>query len=116
MRELRRISPREARRLMQRMGMSTSPMDVQEVIFRTKEKELIIENPEVAVLEVQGQRIFQIVGGKITEKALERKISVPEEDVQLVAQQAKVSLEQARAALEQTNGDLAQAILLLSQK
>ncbi|MEM2593956.1 MAG: Nascent polypeptide-associated complex protein, partial [Candidatus Bathyarchaeia archaeon] len=37
-------------------------------------------------------------------------------DVLLVAQQANVSLEEARAALEQTNGDLAQAILLLSQR
>jgi NACalpha-BTF3-like transcription factor len=35
--------------------------------------------------------------------------------VQLVAMQAKASVDQARAALEQTKGDLAQAILLLSQ-
>ncbi len=41
--------------------------------------------------------------------------SIPEEDVQLVATQANVSPDQARAALEQTKGDLAQAILLLSQ-
>jgi len=113
---LRRVSPREARRMMQRMGLSMNPMDVQEVILRTKEKEITIENPEVAVLEVQGQRIFQVVGGEITEKTIETKITIPEADVQLVAQQAKVSLDQARAALKQTNGDLAQAILLLSQR
>jgi len=92
-----------------------SPMDVQEVVLRTREKEICIENPEVAVVEVQGQRIFQVAGGKITEKSIERKLTVPEEDVQLVAQQAKVSLDQARTALEQTNGDLAQAILILTQ-
>ena len=97
------------------MGMSMNPMDVQEVVLRTKDKEITIEGPEVAVLEMQGQRIFQVVGGEITEKAIEKKVVVPEEDAQLVAQQANVSLEQARAALEQTNGDLAQAILLLSQ-
>jgi nascent polypeptide-associated complex subunit alpha len=51
----------------------------------------------------------------MTETALEKKPTIPDEDVQLVAQQAKVTLERARAALEQTNGDLAQAILLLSQ-
>jgi len=112
---LRRINPREARRMMQRMGLSMSPMDVQEVVLRTREKEICIENPEVAVVEVQGQRIFQVAGGKITEKSIERKLTVPEEDVQLVAQQAKVSLDQARTALEQTNGDLAQAILILTQ-
>ncbi len=101
--------------MMQRMGLSMSPMDVQEVVLKTREKEICIENPEVAVLEVQGQRIFQVVGGKVTEKPIEKKFTAPEEDVQLVAQQAKVSLDQARAALEQTNGDLAQAILILTQ-
>jgi nascent polypeptide-associated complex subunit alpha len=112
---LRRVNPRQARRMMQRMGLSMNPLEVEEVIMRTKDKEITIEEPEVAVLEVQGQKIFQVTGGRITEKAVEKKPSVPEEDVQLVAQQAKVSLEKARAALEQTNGDLAQAILLLSQ-
>ncbi len=113
---MRKISPREAKRLMQRMGLSMSPMEVKEVILKTSSKEIIIENPEVAVLEVQGQKIFQITGGNISEKTIERRIVIPEEDVQLVAQQANVSLEEARTALEQTNGDLAQAILLLSQR
>jgi len=97
------------------MGLSMNPIDVQEVILRTKDKEITIEGPEVAVLEMQGQRIYQVTGGEISEKAVEKKVTVPEEDVQLVAQQANVSLEKARAALEQTSGDLAQAILLLSQ-
>jgi len=115
----RRVSPREARRMMQRMGLSMGEVpDAQEVIIRTGTKEIVIENPSVSILEMQGQKIFQITGEKIVEKAVtvEKKTAIPEEDVQLVAQQAKVSVEQAKAALEQTNGDLAQAILLLSQK
>ena len=113
---MRKISPREARRMMQRMGLSMSPIEVEEVILRAKDREIVIERPDVSVLEVQGQKIFQISGGKIREKPYERKITIPDEDVHLVAQQANVSLEEARAALEQTGGDLAQAILLLSQK
>jgi len=114
---LRRMSSREARRMMQRMGLNMSPLtDVQEVVIRAGTKDIVIKNPEVSVLDLQGQRIFQVVGGEISEKTVERKAAIPEEDVQLVAQQAKVSLDQARAALEETNGDLAQAILLLSQK
>jgi nascent polypeptide-associated complex subunit alpha len=101
--------------MMQRMGLSMNPMEVEEVVLRTRDKEIMIEHPEVAVLEVQGQKIFQVTGGRLTEKALEKKLTVPEEDVQLVAQQAKVTPERARSALEQTGGDLAQAILLLSQ-
>lgn len=113
---MRRINPREARRMMQRMGMSMGAMpDVEQVIFKTSTKEIIVENPEVAVMEMQGQKIFQVTGEKIVEKAVEKAVKIPEEDVQLVAAQANVSPEQARAALEQTEGDLAQAILLLSQ-
>jgi len=113
---MRRISPREAKRLMKRMGLSMSAMpDVEQVILKTSTKEITIENPEVAVMNLHGQKIFQITGEKIVEKAIEKKVAIPEEDVQLVAQQAKVTVEQARAALEQTGGDLAQAILLLSQ-
>jgi len=115
--ELRRVSSREARRMMQRMGLSMTPLsDVEEVILRTSGKEIVIQNPEVSVLDLHGQKIFQVAGGEISEKTLERKASIPEEDIQLVAQQAHVSLDKARVALEETSGDLAEAILLLSQK
>ena len=106
---------------MKKMGLSLNQMpDVEEVIIRTTTKDIVIGNPEVSMINVQGQRIFQI-SGVVTEKEkgkteeVETKIKMPEEDVQLVAQQAHVSLERARAALEETKGDLAQAILLLSQ-
>ncbi len=112
---MRRFNPRETRRMMQRMGLSMNPLEVEEVVLRTKNKEIIIETPEVAVLEVQGQKIYQITGGNLKEKLLTKAALIPEEDVQLVAQQAKVSFERAKAALEQTNGDLAQAILLITQ-
>ena len=102
--------------MMQRMGLSMGEVpEVQEVIIKTPTKEITVENPEVAILEMHGQKIFQVTGGNVVEKAIEKAIMFPEEDVQLVAQQAKVSLDEARAALEQTKGDLAQAILLLSQ-
>lgn len=115
----RKVNPREAKRMMQRMGLNMGEVpDAEEVIIKTSTKEIIIENPSVAIMEMQGQKIFQITGEKIIEKAVisEKKAKIPEEDVQLVALQAKVGLEQARTALEQTNGDLAQAILLLSQR
>ncbi|NIU38712.1 nascent polypeptide-associated complex protein [Candidatus Bathyarchaeota archaeon] len=113
---MRRINPREAKRLMKRMGLNMGALpDVQQVIMKTRTKEIIIEQPEVAVMDMHGQKIFQVTGEKIVEKAIESEVTIPEEDVQLVAQQAKVSVEEARTALEQTKGDLAQAILLLSQ-
>jgi nascent polypeptide-associated complex subunit alpha len=116
----RRVSPRETRRMMQRMGMNMDAVpDVEQVIIKTSRKEITIEQPEVAVLEMQGQKIFQVIGGKIAEKAPEpaaasaSKLVVSEADVQLVADQTGKSVEEARKALEECDGDLAKAILLL---
>jgi nascent polypeptide-associated complex subunit alpha len=113
----RRVNPREARRMMQRMGMNMDAMaDVEQVTIKTSGKEIVIEKPEVAILEVQGQKIFQITGGKVSEKGVERKVTVPEEDVRLVADQTSKSAEEARKALEESGGDLAKAILLLQSR
>lgn len=118
----KKVSPREAKRMMQRMGLNMGEMpDVQEVILRTSTKEILVENPEVAVLEMHGQKIFQVTGGKITEKEIEvenakKKVAIPEEDVRLVADQTGKSMEEARKVLEETEGDLARAILLLQTK
>ena len=113
----RRMNPREARRMMQRMGMNMGGLDnVEEVIIRTSKKEIKIDQPQVSVIEMQGQKIFQIVGGKIDERAPQSQgsqFSVSEEDIMLVADQTGKSLEEAKKALEECEGDLAKAILLL---
>lgn len=103
---------------MQRMGMSMDGVeDVEEVIVRTPSKDIVIEKPEVAILNMQGQRIYQVVGGTVTERTPERagasKPAVSEEDAQLVANQTSKSVEEAKKALIECEGDLAKAILLL---
>ncbi len=120
-RTLRRgMSPRETRRLMKRMGLSMDAVpDVQQVVLKTSAKEIIIDEPEVAILNLKGQKVYQVTGGKITEKALaaeEKRSAIPEEDVRLVADQTGRSLEEARQALEESGGDLAKAILLLQTR
>ena len=112
----KRMNPRNAKRMMQRMGMNMGEMpDVQEVIFRTSDKEIVVENAQVAVIDMGGQKIFQVTGD-VSERALERqasKVTIPEEDAQLVADQTGKSLEDSKRALETSDGDLAKAILLL---
>jgi len=103
--------------MMKKMGMNMGGIDnVEEVIIRTNIKDITIEQPEVSILEMQGQKIFQIIGGKIVEKASENKsvsFNVSEEDAQLVADQTGKNLQEAKNALEDCEGDLAKAILLL---
>ena len=116
----RGMSPRETKRLMKRMGMSMDAMpDVRQVVFRTSMKEIVVEEPEVAIMNLKGQKIFQVTGGKIVEKALateEKELVIPEEDVRLVADQTGKSVDDAKRALEESGGDLAKAILLLQTR
>ncbi len=116
----RRMKPRETKRMMQRMGMNMDAVpDVEQVIIKTNSKEIVVEQPEVAILEMQGQKIFQVIGGKVIERAPRitatsaPKVAMSEEDVKLVADQTGKSVEEARNALEECEGDLAKAILLL---
>jgi len=111
------MNPREAKRMMQRMGMNMDAVDdVEQVIIKTANKEIVIEQPEVAILQVQGQKIYQVAGGNVTERITGRAapaVKVSEEDAQLVANQTGKSIQEAKQALEECEGDLAKAILLL---
>lgn len=112
----KRMNPRNAKRMMQRMGMNMGEMpEVEEVIFKTSNKEIVVENAQVAVIDMGGQKIFQVTG-EVNERSLEGQdegLAIAEEDIQLVADQTGKSLEDAKRALESSEGDLAKAILLL---
>jgi len=111
----RRINPREANRMMQRMGMQVKQVDdVTRVIIESASKRIVIDNPEVAIVTVQGQTVYQVGGGTAREEGPGGE-SAPE-DTKLVASQAEVSVEEATKALQQSGGDLAQAIIILKQK
>ncbi len=110
----RKISPREQSRMLQRMGLQVQQLDdVERVIMETPTKRIIIDNPEVATVTVQGQTVYQVGGGSIREEGVGGS-SV--DDAELVASQTGVSQEEALEALKQTGGDLAQAIILLKNK
>src|SRR5437763_15196544 len=65
----RRINPREANRMMQRMGMQVKQIDdVTRVVIESGSKKIIIDEPEVAIVSVQGQSIYQVGRGKIRDE------------------------------------------------
>lgn len=108
-----RSSSRRMRRMMKQMGLRMDALpDVEEVVIRGREREIIIEGPQVTIIDMRGERVYQIVGGRVREGAI-KVLRIPEEDILLVAQQAGVTLEEAKRALEAAEGDLAKAILML---
>ena len=111
---------RDAKRMMQKMGMKIDEIDgVTEVLIRTVTREIIIEEPVVTSVVVQGQRMYQITGGSAHERAPSAEAAqpeVPEEDVNLVVTQTGKTVDEAKVALKESGGDLAEAILRLKQK
>ena len=106
---------KQMERQMKKMGMKMEELEgVREVIIRFDEKELVIDNPSVSLMNVMGQETYQ-VEGKAHEVELEYEIEIPDEDIEMVANSAGVSPDKAREALEECKGDLAEAIMKLNQ-
>ncbi len=128
----KKSSPKDMKRMMRKM-QKQGQMDfdeinnVEEVIIRTKEKDIVIEGAQVTKLMIPGQgEMYQVIGegvdrskpaeeGEVEEAEVVEEVIVSPEDAQLVAGQAGVNIEEAEAALKETGGDLARAILILKQ-
>jgi nascent polypeptide-associated complex subunit alpha len=108
------MNPRKMKQMMKQMGISIDEIeDVEEVIIRTPDKEIVFADAVVTVMNAQGNQSFQIVG---TPEERPRGISIPDSDIELVVAQTGKSPEDAKAALEECNGDLAEAIVKLSSE
>ncbi|MCA9497147.1 MAG: nascent polypeptide-associated complex protein [Nanoarchaeota archaeon] len=108
------VNPRQLKQMMKQMGMSQVDLDAEEVIIKTKDKVLVFENPSVQKIVMQGQTTFQL-SGEYSEEDREFEIAISDEDIEMVSEQANVSRDEAKKALEETDGDIAQAIVNLSQ-
>ncbi len=119
---------RSMERQMRKMGVDFQQLeDVSEVLIRLPDKEIVIPQAQVLVMQAQGDDIYQIIG-QSEERGLtvstEQEVGAPvtsvqtfsEEDVQLVASQANVSEDEARDALRAVEGNLAKAIIVLTEK
>lgn len=112
-----RVNPKQMKAAMRRMGVTQEEMrDVEEVVIRTKQKELVFRDAAVTAVTMQGQVTYQIIGNP--EERERRKGDattddggVIEEDVQLVMSQTECSEGEARKALEECDGAPAEAIL-----
>ena len=115
------MNPRQVAAMMKQMGITMDDIDdVEEVIIRTPREDIVIVDATVSKMVAKGQGTTWQVAGTETRRPREAaKAAAPagpkfsEEDVALVAEQAKVSKDEARRALEAANGETAEAILKL---
>ena len=106
------VNPRQLKQMMRQMGMSQTEIEASEILIKTKDgKVLIFENPFIQKVVMQGQETYQINGAPTRIEEEKVKISISQEDIDMVSSQANVSKEEAKKALEETNGDIAEAIV-----
>lgn len=107
------MNPRQMKKLMKQMGIKMEEMDgVKEVVIRLENKEIVLKDPIITIITAQGEKSYQIVPGSEEVRAV---VNVSEEDIKLVMEQAGVDYEAARKALIEADGDLAEAILKLTE-
>jgi nascent polypeptide-associated complex subunit alpha len=117
-----RVNPRQMKQAMKRLGITNEDLnDVEEVIIRRKGSEMVINNAQVSIMTMQGQKTFQIVG-EVTERSRSSgvatsssapavAVAIPEEDIELVMGQTACSREKAIEALKAVDGQPAEAII-----
>jgi len=110
-----RMNPRQMKQAMRKMGIRNEEMkDVKEVIIRTSREEIVIRNPSVNIMEVQGNKNYQITGDAETRplgSASDTEMSFPDEDIELVMSQTGCDRSRAVEALTEADGQPAEAII-----
>lgn len=108
------MNPRKVQQMMKQMGVQQVDIPATEVIIRSEGKDIIIRNPSVAKVNMMGQETYQI-SGEAHEQEHSTTPDISEEDVKTVMDQTGKSQEEARKAIEDAEGDLAGAIMNLTQ-
>ncbi len=105
------LDPKQMEQMMRKMGMSSKELPAKRVIIETEDdQKIIVSEPQVVEITMQGQKSFQVSGSVSYQSA------ISDEDIKMVIDQAGVSRDAAMDALKKSNGDIAEAILLLQDK
>ena len=103
-----KINPKQMQAMMKQMGINQQEVEAQRVIIEKSDGKIIINNPSVQKITMQGNESFQITG-EISEESEE----FSEEDIKLVMEKTGKSEDEVKEALEETK-DIAEAIMKLS--
>ena len=108
------MNSRQMKQAMRKMGVKQVDIEATQVIIKTADKDLIINNPSVQKVNMMGQETFQIAG-EIEEQAISEEPEINEDDISTVTEQTGATKELAQKTIEKHHGDLAAAILELSE-
>src|SRR3989344_8114033 len=95
-----KLDPKKMQAMMKQLGIKQEEIEANRVIIERDSGNIVIENPSVTKVDMQGNETWQIMG-----EAKEEEAGISEEDVKLVMEKTGKSEKEARNALEET-GDI----------
>lgn len=107
-------NPRQMAAMMKKLGIDVTDIpNVEEVVIRTPDKDYVFKDAAVSVMKAQGVETWQLSGTPEVQEH-EVRLAVSDDDIQMVMEQTGADESTVREALEDANGDLAAAILSLT--
>jgi nascent polypeptide-associated complex subunit alpha len=108
------MNSRQAQQMMRRMGINQQDLDVLEVVVKLPDKNLVFKNPNLSKINMGGNETFQL-SGDYEEVSENEVLEINDDDIKTVMEQANVDKETAKQAILDNNGDLAEAIVKLTE-
>ena len=102
--------PKDLEKVMRKLNMNIAQIPADMVIIKSKEKQIVISNPEVMLANMMGREVYQITG------EVSESVPISEEDVKMIMDQTGRDRNTVVKKLEDLNNDLAKAILELKEK
>jgi nascent polypeptide-associated complex subunit alpha len=103
------INPKQMQGMMKKMGIAQTEVNAHRVIIECADKKIILDEPSVVKISMQGQVSYQISGPEHEESTEEFN----EEDVKMVMDKTGKSREEVVSFLKENDGDIALAIMEL---
>ncbi|OGJ22294.1 hypothetical protein A3K73_04750 [Candidatus Pacearchaeota archaeon RBG_13_36_9] len=108
------LDPKKMQAMMKQLGIKQEEIPATRVIIEKEDGKIIIEEPSVIKVNMQGQETFQI-SGTIKEEESEEESENNEKDIEMIMEKTGKTKEEAALCLEKNEGDIASTILELSE-
>jgi len=112
------LNPKKMQAMMKQLGIAQQEIPAKKVTIETSNQNIVINNPSVLKINMQGQETFQISGDiKETGESGDTEGKNPlakEADIKTIMEKVGCLEQEAKIAYEKANHDLTEAILSLS--
>ncbi len=100
--------PKKIEQMMKKLNINTKEIAATEVIIKTPQGNIVIESPEVMLMNMMGRDVYQVTGRART--------GAKEEDVKVVMEHTGKDRQAVEKKLQELDNDLAKAIMELKKE